>query len=139
MTLSLHQCPAVSAPNAQGSRVPATLSIQHHSPGFPQLPPGAAESPAPSIPEWHLLQLCSVGKQGLVSTEESTLCGAKAINPKLAAPHTLEGTFFFVYMSVRSPKFCMSAGFSLPFSGKFSICWEAELCYLWKEKKGGEC
>lgn len=49
---------------------------------------------------------------------------------------TLEGTFFLVYMSVRSPKFCMSAGFSLPFSGKFSICCEAELgcCCCW----GGE-
>lgn len=38
-------------------------------------------------------------------------------------------------MSVRSPKFCMSAGFSLPLSGKLSICWEAEFCYLWKGKK----
>lgn len=48
---------------------------------------------------------------------------------------TLEGTFFLVYMSVRSPKFCMSVGFSLPLSGKLSICWEAEVCYLWREKK----
>lgn len=40
-----------------------------------------------------------------------------------------------MYMSVRSPKFCMSAGFSLPLSGKLSICWEAEFCYLWKGKK----
>lgn len=55
------------------------------------------------------------------------------------SPHlplrTLEGTFFLVYMSVRSPKFCMSAGFSLPLSGKLSICWEAEVCYLWRGKK----
>lgn len=53
------------------------------------------------------------------------------------SPHlcTLEGTFFFVYMSVRRPKFCMSVGFSLPLSGKLSICWEAEVCYLRRGKK----
>lgn len=41
---------------------------------------------------------------------------------------TLEGMFFLVYMSVRSPKFCMSASFSLPFSGKLSSCCEAVVC-----------
>lgn len=41
---------------------------------------------------------------------------------------TFEGTFFFVYMSVRSPKFCISGGFSLLLSGKFNICWEAVVC-----------
>ena len=44
----------------------------------------------------------------------------------------MEGMFFLVYISVRSPKFCMSAGFSLLLSGKFSICCEAELC-CWKK------
>ena len=59
----------------------------------------------------------------------------KSTNPRCPRPCTLEGTFFFVYMSVRSPKFCMSVGFSLPLSGKLSICWEAEFCYLWKGKR----
>ena len=59
----------------------------------------------------------------------------RSTNPRCPRPCTLEGTFFFVYMSVRSPKFCMSVGFSLPLSGKLSICWEAEFCYLWKGKR----
>lgn len=38
-------------------------------------------------------------------------------------------------MSVRSPKFCRSVGFSLFFSGKLNICWAAGTCEQTSQEK----